>query len=137
MNRQLVFPTWKDCYLIKVIIGVFFKKNLLAWYLGLFFTSNVIVKGTTLLKSKKASGYDSMSNEMIKESLPSASSFWDILFHILNPDNCHGIKINGCFSKLFNLLPNNRLLCPINETGILKNNQISFGKHFRTAWTNI
>ena len=34
------------------------------------FTSEEIVKGTTLLKSKKSSGHDSISNEMIKASLP-------------------------------------------------------------------
>ena len=33
------------------------------------FTSEEIVKGIALLKSKKASGYDSISNEMIKASL--------------------------------------------------------------------
>ena len=39
------------------------------------FTSEEIVKSTTLLKSKKASGHDSISNEVIKASLPSSSSF--------------------------------------------------------------
>ena len=44
-----------------------------------------ILKGTTLLKSKKASGYDSISNEMIKASLPSSLSFLVTLFNI-NPN---------------------------------------------------
>ena len=80
------------------------------------------------MKSKKASGYDSISNEMIKESLSSTSSFLAILFHKIlqtqiqpeewsrgivtsmlklgemeNPDNCSDIAINSFFSKLFNL----------------------------------
>ena len=39
------------------------------------FTNEEILKSTTLLKSKKASGHDSISNEVIKASLPSSSSF--------------------------------------------------------------
>ena len=38
------------------------------------FTSEEIVKGTALLKSKKASGYDSISNEMIKASLQDSTN---------------------------------------------------------------
>ena len=45
------------------------------------FTSEEIVKGTALLKSKKASGYDSISNEMIKASLPFSLSFLVTLFN--------------------------------------------------------
>ena len=45
------------------------------------FTSEEIVKGITFLKSKKASGNDSVSNEMIKASLPSSSSFLVTLFN--------------------------------------------------------
>ena len=49
---------------------------------------------------------------------------------IENPDNYHGITINSCLSKLFNLFLNSRLLCFINEKNILKNNQIGFRKGF-------
>ena len=45
------------------------------------FTSEKIVKGTALLKSKKASGYDSISNEMMKASLPFSLSFLVTLFN--------------------------------------------------------
>ena len=45
------------------------------------FTSEEIVKGITFLKSKKASGNDSVTNEMIKASLPSSSSFLVTLFN--------------------------------------------------------
>ena len=44
------------------------------------FTSEEIVKGATLLKAKKATGHDSISNQMIKASLPSYSSFLVTLF---------------------------------------------------------
>ena len=43
------------------------------------FTSEEIIKGATLMKLKKASGHNSISNEMIKASLPS-SSFLVTLF---------------------------------------------------------
>ena len=84
------------------------------------FTSEEIVKGTALLKSKKASGYDSISNEMIKASLPFSLSFLVTLFNkilqtqmypegcsrgiitpvpklreIENLDNYHSIAINS------------------------------------------
>ena len=107
------------------------------------------------MKSKKASGYDSISNEMIKASLPFSLSFLVTLFNKIlqtqiyleewsrgiitpvpksrNPDNYRGITINSCLSKLFNLHLNNSLLCFINETIILKNNQICFHKGFRTS----
>ena len=52
---------------------------------------------------------------------------------IENPDNYHGITINSCLSKVFNLLLNNRLLYFINENNILKSNQIGFSKSFRTT----
>ena len=122
------------------------------------FTSEEIVKGIALLKSKEASGHDFISNEVIKASLPSFSSFLVTLFNkilqtqiylddwsrgiitplpkseeIENPDNYCGITINSCLGKLFNLLLNNRLLCLIYEYNILKNNQIGFRKGFRTA----
>ena len=99
------------------------------------FTSEEIVKGIALLKSKKASGYHSISNEMIKPSPPCSLSFLVTLFNKIlqsqiypeewsrgkiiavpksrekeNPDNYRSITINSCLSKLFNILLNNRLL---------------------------
>ena len=84
------------------------------------FISEEIAKGTILLKSKKASGQDSISNEMIKASLPFSLSFLVTLFNkilqtqmypegcsrgiitpvpklreIENPDNYHSIAINS------------------------------------------
>ena len=119
------------------------------------FTSEEIPKSTTLLKSKKASGHESISDKTIKAGLPSSSSFLVILFYKIlqtqiyleewsreiatripkskNPDNIRGIPVNSCVSKPTNILLNNRLLCLINEKSILKNNKIGFRKGFRTA----
>ena len=47
-----------------------FDRNVRNTILDSPFTTEEIVKGTALLKSKKASGYDSISIEMIKPSLP-------------------------------------------------------------------
>ena len=47
------------------------------------FRSEEIVKGTSVLKSKKVSGHDSIKNDMINASLPSFSSFLFILFNKL------------------------------------------------------
>ena len=94
---------------------------------------------------------------MIKAILPSSSSFIVILFNkilqtqihpeewsrgiitpipkseeIENSGNYRDITINSCLSKLFNILLNNRLRCLMNEKDILKNNEIGFGKGFRT-----
>ena len=110
------------------------------------------------MKSKKASCHDSISNDITKASLRSFSPFLLTLFNknlqtqmypeersrrmitlipksgeIENPGNYDGITINSCFSKLFNLLLNNSLLCFINENKIFKNNQIGFCKGFRTT----
>ena len=45
------------------------------------FASEEIVKGSTLLKSKNASGHDSISNEIVKASLPSSLPFLVTLFN--------------------------------------------------------
>ena len=104
------------------------------------FTGKEVVKGTTLLKSKKASVHDYISNEMMKASLPSSLSFSVILFikilqtqiypeessrgiitlilqlgEMEKPDKYRGVTINSSLSKVFNLLLNNRLLCLIND----------------------
>ena len=116
-------------------------------YFRLSFTSEEIVKGTALLKSQKSSGYDSISNEMIKASPPFSLSFLVALFNkilqtqiypeewsrgritqvsksreIENPDNYRGITINSCLSKLFNLLLDNMLLYFTDKNNILKSN---------------
>ena len=118
------------------------------------FTADKVSKGIAQLKNKKASGNDSISNEMIKTGSPTILPFLVTLFktkrypedwacgiitpiHKLretdNADNYRGITINSCLSKLFNLLLTNRLTSFVNEKGILKYNQIGFRKGFCTA----
>ena len=55
------------------------------------------------------------------------------LGEIENSENCRGITISSCLSKLFKPLLNNRLLCLTNDKNIVKNNQVGFRKGFRTA----
>ena len=45
------------------------------------FASREIFKGNSVLRSKKVSGHDSVSSEMIKERLPSSTSLFIILFN--------------------------------------------------------
>ena len=116
-----------------------------------------ISKGIRELKLRKASGSDSISNEMVIAGAPTilpflVSFFSEILkshypenwckgiitpIHkqgeIDNPDNYRGITINSCFSKLFNLLLTKRLTTFTNDNQILKYNQIGFRKSFRTS----
>ena len=122
------------------------------------FTIEEISKGIRELKLRKASGNDSISNEMIIAGAPAIlpfliSFFSEILkshYHpenwckgiitpihkhgeIDNPDNCRGITINSCLSNLFNLLLKKRLTIFTNDNRILKYNQIGFRKSFRTS----
>ena len=122
------------------------------------FTAEEISNGIKKLKNNKASGLDSISNEMIKASAPIILPFLVIFFNkiletkeypdewavgiitpihksgeIDDPDNYRGITINSCLSKLFTLLLNNRLTNFINKEDALKFNQIGFRKGFRTA----
>ena len=122
------------------------------------FTNDKVIRGTAQLKTNKASCQDSIENEMIKASLDSRLSFlvnlyskilvtqnypekWSngIITPILkswevgNQDYYHGITINSCLSKLFDLLLNNRLEQFVNGQKTLKYNQIGFRKGFRTA----
>ena len=122
------------------------------------FTAEEISNGISKLKNNKASGLDSISNEMIKARAPIILPFLVIFFNkiletkeypdewavgiitpihksgeIDDPDNYRGITINSCLSKLFTLLLNNRLTNFINKEDALKFNQIGFRKGFRTA----
>ena len=122
------------------------------------FTAEEISNGIEKLKNNKASGLDSISNEMIKASAPIILPFLVIFFNKIletkeyldewavgiitplhklgqtdDPDNYRGITINSCLSKLFTLLVNNRLTKYINKEDALKFNQIGFRKGFATA----
>ena len=122
------------------------------------FTAEEISNGISKLKNNKASGLDSISNEMIKASAPIILPFLVIFFNkiletkeypdewavgiitpihksgeIDDPDNYRGITINSCLSKLFTLLLNNRLTNYINKEDALKFNQIGLRKGFQTV----
>ena len=121
-------------------------------------TADKASKGIAQLKYKKASGNDSISNEMIKTGSLTSLPFLVTPFNTIletkrypadwscriitpihksgeidKPDNYRGITINSCLSKFFNLLLTNRLTSFVNEKGILKYNQIGGRKGFCTA----
>ena len=119
------------------------------------FTIEEISKGIRELKLRKASGNDSISNEMIIAGAPTILPFLVSFFNeilkshypenwckgiitpihkqgeIDNPDNYRGITINSCLSKLFNhktILLTKRLTTFTNDNQILKYHQMGFGK---------
>jgi hypothetical protein len=110
------------------------------------------------LKNGKASGLDSISNEMLKAGqsalLPCLSIFFN---NILNsgsyplewtmakiiplhkkgdfedPENFRGIAISSCLGKLFNSIMNTRLCQFLKERDLLAHEQISSKKHHRPS----
>ena len=110
------------------------------------------------LKNNKATGIDSVSNEMIKCCLKFHCKFFVILFNrllksgcfpqcwnngfitplhksgeISDPNNYRGITINSCLGKFFTLLLNSRLVKFLESSKVIKQNQIGFRKSYRTA----
>ena len=110
------------------------------------------------LKNNKASGHDSISNEMSKFADPIILPFLTILFNeiietkeypdvwsiaivtpalksgeVSNPNNYRGITITSCLSKLFNLLLTTTLTKYVNDKGLINYNQVGFRKGFCTA----
>ena len=121
-------------------------------------SADEVSKGIAQLKNKKASGNDSISNEIIKTGSSTILPFLVTLFNTIletksypedwscgivtpiyksgengNPANYRSKTINSCLSKLFNLLLANRLTSFVNEKGIPRYNQMGFRKGFRTA----
>ena len=115
------------------------------------FTADEVSKSIAQLKNKKASGNDSISNAMIKTGSPNILPFLVTIFNTIletksypedwsceiitpihksgkndNPDDYSGITINGCLSKLFNLLLTSTLTSFVNEKGIHKYIQTDF-----------
>jgi len=122
------------------------------------FTPVEVLNGLKLLKTGKASGIDSISNEMLKYGAkhlcqPLVSLFNTILdkgtfpsnwnTSILTPihksgdksnaDNYRGIAISSCLSKLFTLILNNRLQNFAERNKILDDTQFGFRKRCRTS----
>ena len=110
------------------------------------------------MKNNKASGHDSISNEMSKLADPIILPFLTILFNeiietkeypdvwsiaivtpalksgeVNNPNNYRWITITSCLSKLFNLLLTTTLTKYVNDKGLINYNQVGFRKGFCTA----
>ena len=110
------------------------------------------------MKNNKASGHDSISNEMSKFADPIILPFLTILFNeiietkeypdvwsiaivtpalksgeVNNPNNYRGITITSCLNKLFNLLLTTTLTKYVNDKGLINYNQVGFRKGFCTA----
>jgi hypothetical protein len=117
-----------------------------------------IIDACKVLKNNTSSGYDSISNQMIKSSIhimmPTLlkmfnqilqaeifPKFWSEGFITPlfksgdrdNPSNYRGITISNCLSKLFTKILNNRLLNFVLENNIIVNNQIGFIPKHRTT----
>ena len=115
-------------------------------------------KAVKLLKNKKAHGLDSITNEMIKASLPVLGTSLVKLFNLIlssgfypsswcdgfivpifksgdriEPSNYRGITVSSCFGKLFSVILNNRIVTFLNKNNILSPAQIGFVKGCRTA----
>lgn len=117
-----------------------------------------MLEASYILKCNKATGYDSLSNEMIKCLLDANPTILLKLFNcILNknpviskwmtsiltmihkagnkgePANYRGISIMSCLSKFFNSILNLRLTKFAIENNILKETQLGFRKGNRTT----
>ena len=110
------------------------------------------------LRSGKATGNDSICNEMIiltkdiigltvanlfskiieLEYFPNSWSLSMIVpvhksGELDDPNNFRGISLNSCLSKLFTNIMNSRLMDTCEERELIDDNQIGFRKGFRTA----
>ena len=116
-------------------------------------------KALTKLKTGKAAGNDSISNEMIKSSVSIIGPVLQILFNkVLNsgifpqlwsvgyispvfkagdigdPNNYRRITVcSQCLGKFFALIINDRLTKYLEEHNIIHNNQIGFRTGYRTS----
>ena len=122
------------------------------------FTVDDIAHGIKRLNSGKASGLDSINNEIIKAAAPTIAPMICSLFNKLfelehfpvqwavslltplykcgetcDPNNYRGITLNSCLSKFFTLLLNDRLVQFCEQEQKIHFNQIGFRKGFRTA----
>lgn len=121
-------------------------------------TVDEVLKAAKGLKSGKAVGFDNISNEMIKASMPIMGNVYAKVFNSilltgfypkiwskgyivnlfksgspLDPNNYRGITINSCLGKLFSCVLNNRLEQYIKDETLLHPSQIGFKKGARTS----
>ena len=122
------------------------------------FTKDELLVIIKKLKKGKATGYDMISNEMLKnapenilililnyinlcleKSLISDSICYDIIHPIFkdgersNPENYRGICISSAILKLITSLINERIKKKVNEMNVINKNQIGFQEHARTS----
>ena len=134
------------------------QKQKIITELDKLFTQKEVEECIDKLKNNKASGNDSISNEMLKSMKKIVSSLIAELFNkiklteyypelwevgtitplhktddIGNPDNYRGITLNSCLSKLFTKIMNDRLDKYIEDNNLIDYNQIGFRKDFRAS----
>ena len=115
-------------------------------------------KTLKLLKNKKASGFDSVTNEMLKHSSPTMLELIRKLFNLImesetfptqwseglitpifkagdhyDPSNYRGITISNCLGKLFTKILNTRLINYLTDNNIISKYQIGFLPKHRTS----
>ena len=117
-----------------------------------------IIENTKSLKNKKSTGYDCISNEMLKASIPLlAPLFSKVYNHLLlsekfpkpwsfgyivalfkkgdyyDPSNYRGLTLSSCIGKLLTKILNNRLVKYLEQQHIITSNQIGFKPKQRTS----
>ena len=122
------------------------------------FTIDEIKKAIKYLKSNKAPGNDSITNEMIKCSCERMIQKLHTLFNLIldsghypnswdeglifsiyksggrdNPSNYRGITLSNCLGKLFNSILYQRIIDNVEKENVLSHSQAGFRKNYRTS----
>jgi hypothetical protein len=157
LNTVQVPLTPERCAIIDKL-KVLEKENRIFNELDFKITTDEIFKAVKKLKNNKATGLDSISNEMIKSGQNTLVPFLAKLFNLIlvteqypldwctgkiiplhkkgdksDPSNYRGITISSCVSKLFNSVLNSRLQNFLENRNIINREQIGFHKNHRTT----
>ena len=114
-----------------------------------------VVKNT---KNRKASGFDGITNEIIKASIPTTVHLLNKIFNhmlysekfpktwsdgyivniykkgdVFNPENYRGLTISSCIGKIFTKILSNRLVKYMLEKNLIQKSQIGFMPNCRTS----
>ena len=134
---------------IKENLQKIIKRNTNHTELNKDITDKEITEEAKQLKNKKAVGPDSISNEMIKTSIPTMLPILKRLYNQIlkqgifpngwntdflspihkngakdDPNNYRGISVSSCIGKLFCRIINTRITNYIHENGIIKDEQL-------------